>query len=96
MLSVNIFAKGSLGGDFIAGCTKSCTDDGLEILDINFFSLKLKCKCYCDSLMHIIDPNELSDHELQEYRRKGTFSKPLQDKQKRAYKHCFDGVKLKR
>jgi len=99
MLSfIPVAASGEIeiDGTVHIGCIKSCTNDALALLDISFFSVRLKCKCFCDTVTNLIDSSELTQKELDKYNRDGVFSKTLQEKKVLAFKQCFVGTPLKK
>lgn len=84
-----------LGGSFIIGCVESCNRDVLEHLDVNFFSGRLKCKCFCEVLRVSIDEDEVTKAELNKFNQDGTFSASLERKRAAAFHQCFSDVRPK-
>lgn len=84
-----------LGGSFSVGCIESCNRDVLEHLDVNFFSGRLKCKCFCEVLRVSIDEDEVTKAELNKFNQDGIFSASLERKRAAAFQQCFSDVRPK-
>ena len=95
-IPVPALGQSEIDGSFHIGCIKSCTYDASALLDINFVSVRLKCKCFCDTISKLIDNSELTQKELDKFNRDGTFSEKLQEKKVVAFNQCFVDTPLKK